>query len=46
MLHKIIQIERERRTITLLYAAKDKEQNNAAVLMDILKTLKGLLNHN
>ncbi len=37
LLNKIMQIEREKINVTLLYAAKNKEQNNATVLMDILK---------
>jgi len=38
LLHKIKQIEKEKRTVTLLYAAKDEEHNNAVALSGILKS--------
>jgi uncharacterized protein YeaO (DUF488 family) len=36
LLNKIKQIEKEKRIVTLLYSAKDKEHNNAVVLSAIL----------
>ena len=36
LLNKIKQIEKEKRIVTLLYSAKDKEHNNAIVLNAIL----------
>jgi len=38
LLHKIKQIEKEKGTVTLLYAAKDEEHNNAVALSGILKS--------
>lgn len=37
LLSKIKDIENENKTVTLVYAAKDKEHNNAIVLKDKLK---------
>jgi len=37
LLKKILDIEKEKSVITLLYSARDKEHNNAVVLEDILK---------
>ena len=37
LLQKIIDIEKEKRTITLVYAAKDKEHNNAVFLKGIIQ---------
>ncbi|MEM3774775.1 MAG: DUF488 family protein [Candidatus Bathyarchaeia archaeon] len=37
LLRKIKQIERDRGTITLLYAAKDTERNNAIILKNVVK---------
>ena len=38
LLHKIKQIEKEKRTSTLPYAAKDEEPNKAVALSNILKS--------
>ncbi|MBX5328233.1 MAG: DUF488 domain-containing protein [Candidatus Bathyarchaeota archaeon] len=38
LLRKIKQIEEEQGTVTLLYAAKDKEHNNAVALSNVLKS--------
>jgi uncharacterized protein YeaO (DUF488 family) len=37
IINKIKQIEKEKKTITLLYSAKDEEHNNAIVLQKILQ---------
>lgn len=37
IIKKIRQIEKEKKTITLLYSAKDEKHNNAVVLKDILQ---------
>jgi len=38
LLRKIRQIEEEKRTVTLLYVAKDEEHNNAVALSNMLKS--------
>jgi uncharacterized protein YeaO (DUF488 family) len=40
LLNKIKQIEKEKGTVTLLYAAKNEQYNNAVVLSMILKARK------
>jgi uncharacterized protein YeaO (DUF488 family) len=40
LLKKIKQIEEDKATVTLLYAAKDREYNNAIVLINILREIK------
>jgi len=40
MLQKIKQAEKEKGTVTILYAAKDEEHNNAVVLSDVLRKTK------
>lgn len=37
LLHKIKQLEKEKKTVTMLYSAKEKEHNNAVALSDFLK---------
>jgi uncharacterized protein YeaO (DUF488 family) len=37
MILKIKKIEKEKKIITLLYSAKDKEHNNAVILKEVLK---------
>lgn len=36
LLDKIKQVEKDKGTITLLYAAKDRDHNNAVILSDVL----------
>lgn len=36
-LHKIKQAEKDNKTVTLVYSAKDEEHNNAVALLTILK---------
>jgi uncharacterized protein YeaO (DUF488 family) len=40
LLHRIIQAEKEKGTVTILYSAKDEEHNNAVVLSDVLRKLE------
>lgn len=40
LLHKIKQIEREKKIVTLAYSAKDEEHNNAVALSAILEKLR------
>lgn len=37
LVNKIRQLEKQKRTITLLFSAKDEERNNAVVLRECLK---------
>lgn len=39
LINEIKQLEKEKRTITLLYSARDVKHNNAVVLQNILKSL-------
>jgi uncharacterized protein YeaO (DUF488 family) len=39
LIHKIKEIDKEKKIITLLYSARDQEHNNAIVLNQILKNL-------
>lgn len=41
LLKKIIRIEKEKGTVTLLYSAKDTEHNNAVALKTVLGNRKG-----
>jgi uncharacterized protein YeaO (DUF488 family) len=40
LLHKIQQAEKEKGTVTILYAAKDERHNNAVVLRVVLSKMK------
>jgi uncharacterized protein YeaO (DUF488 family) len=40
LLNRLLDLEKEKGTITLVYAAGDEKHNNAKVLMDILVELK------
>ena len=37
LINKIKEIEKDKKNVTLIYSAKDKEHNNAIVLLNILK---------
>lgn len=39
LLNKVKQLEQQKRTVTLLFSAKDKEHNNAIVLQQALKKM-------
>ena len=38
LIEKIAQLEREKKSITLVYAAKDQEQNNAVIIKKMLQS--------
>ncbi len=40
LLHNILKLEEERGVVTLLYAARDSDNNNARVLLDVLNEIK------
>jgi len=40
LLHRIKQAEKEKGTVTILYAAKDEEHNNAVVLSGVLRKME------
>ena len=40
LLHRIMQAEKEKGTVTILYSAKDEEHNNAVVLSAVLRKME------